>query len=153
MTTSDRPLELLTDSDRSYLRILVMAAGGDLAARDGKTTATLYRAADQTLRGITPVQRLVRFAPIALDRRAPTIGEIIDSACLHRMCPACGREFFGDNAECGGVGEGNCAGILAALSEDPEAEWDSLDTHEPCPGDEVIAIYRARYDAFVATLG
>ena len=45
------------------------------------------------------------------------------------------------------------AGILAALSEDPEAEWDSLDTHEPCPGDEVIAIYRARYDAFVATLG
>lgn len=152
MTTSDRPLSLLTDSDRIYLRILVLAAGGDYTARNGKTTATLYRAADQTLRGIVPVQRHVRFAPVALDRRAPTIREILDSALLYRMCPHCGREFFGPDAECGGVGEGNCAGILAALSDEPEAEWDSLDTDEPYPGDEAMRVYRARYDAFAATL-
>lgn len=82
-------------------------------------------------------------------------------------CPCCGEVFsFTPNAdgdgddgviECGGDGMGSCAGILAALSTDPAAEWPSLMAHtgdaEPYPGDELIAVYRARYDAFVATLG
>jgi hypothetical protein len=81
-------------------------------------------------------------------------------------CPCCGQllTFTPDTAddgfdgaiECGGDGEGLCFGLLAALSDDPAAEWAKLTDGdpdaEPCPDAATLAMYRARYDAFAATL-
>lgn len=49
------------------------------------------------------------------------------SASVHFVtCPCCGERWSSDG-ECGGDGNGTCVGMLAAIADDPAAEWASLE--------------------------
>lgn len=58
------------------------------------------------------------------------------SASVHFVtCPACGERWSG-GGECGGDGNGTCFEVLAAIADDPAAEWASLDQ----PADTLPAV-------------